>query len=117
MVTALIMLFGIVGGGVIGISLGLWILLWLKGPAGDLFKIRDKLPSWIVPTYVDPNAEPVAPEPTPQPTPAPQDEPQPIESPPTGLLPSSSIFAAAAYSGPVGHTLTERVLAAARSFG
>lgn len=117
LVTALIMLFGIVGGGVIGISLGLWILLWLKGPAGDLFKIRDKLPSWIVPTYVDPNAEPVAPEPTPQPTPPPPDEPQPIESPPTGFRQSSSSLAAAAYSGPVGRMLTERVLAAARLFG
>lgn len=51
---AMVIVFGgIVGGGVIGIALGLWILMWWKGPQqGDVLKIRDKLPAWMVPGEV-----------------------------------------------------------------
>ncbi|HEV3007239.1 MAG TPA: hypothetical protein VGX78_22405 [Pirellulales bacterium] len=42
-------LVGIVVFGVIGLSVGYLILLWLQGPKGDILKIRDKLPRWITP--------------------------------------------------------------------
>ncbi|HEV3023058.1 MAG TPA: hypothetical protein VGX76_11340 [Pirellulales bacterium] len=42
-------LVGIVVFGVIGLSLGYLILLWLQGPKGDILKMRDKLPRWITP--------------------------------------------------------------------
>jgi carboxypeptidase Taq len=54
LLTMLVLLLGIVGGGVIGTSLGYWILLWWKGPSADFLKIRDKLPGWMVPSYTPP---------------------------------------------------------------
>jgi ribosomal protein S27AE len=42
-------LVGIVLGGVIGLSLGYWILLWIGGREHDFLEIWDKLPSWSVP--------------------------------------------------------------------
>lgn len=64
MVGTIIVLGGIVMGGVLGIALGLWILLYLKGPQGDILGVRDKLPSFMVPEWKDPNAAPL-PTPTP----------------------------------------------------
>jgi hypothetical protein len=51
---------GIILGGVLGISLGLWILLWWRGPRGDVLKIRDKLPEWMVPEWKEPEETPPA---------------------------------------------------------
>jgi hypothetical protein len=42
-------LIGIVVFGIIGLSLGYLVLLWLQGPKGDILKIRDKLPRWMTP--------------------------------------------------------------------
>lgn len=41
---------GIIIGGILGIALGLYILMWIKGPEqGDILKVRDKLPAWMIP--------------------------------------------------------------------
>jgi hypothetical protein len=45
-------LVGVVGGGVLGLALGYWILLWLGyflGRNTDIFEIKAKLPGWAVP--------------------------------------------------------------------
>jgi len=97
MLTALILLGGIVGGGILGTSLGYWILLWWKGPAADFLKIREKLPSWIVPAG-----------------PAPEIEPEPV-LPPRTATPQPS--AARPTIDDVGGTLTDRILQAARVRG
>ncbi|MCE9608077.1 MAG: carboxypeptidase M32 [Planctomycetia bacterium] len=55
MLGTVMVLGGIVVGGVLGIALGLWILLYLKGPQGDILKVRDKLPEWIVPEWKEPS--------------------------------------------------------------
>jgi carboxypeptidase Taq len=52
---------GIILGGVLGIALGLWILLAWRGPKGDVLKIRDKLPGWMVPEWKEEEENP-APE-------------------------------------------------------
>ncbi|MGC3968628.1 MAG: carboxypeptidase M32 [Pirellulales bacterium] len=55
---------GIIIGGVLGIALGLYILMWIKGPKdGDIFKIADKLPAWMIPA----GPAPETPEPTTEP--------------------------------------------------
>ena len=71
---AMIIVFGgIVLGGVFGISLGLLILLWWKGPVdGDVLKLdlQHKLPSWMVPAPpAPPTPEPLTPEPSDSSTP------------------------------------------------
>ena len=67
---AMIIVFGgIVLGGVFGISLGLLILLWWKGPVdGDVLKLdlQHKLPGWMVPAAPAPSTPPpLTPEPPP----------------------------------------------------
>lgn len=57
MMGTVIVMVGIVLGGVLGIALGLWILMWWRGPQGDVLKIRDKLPAWIVPDWKEPEPE------------------------------------------------------------
>jgi carboxypeptidase Taq len=58
LLTLIILGGGIVLGGLLGTAMAVWILLWWKGPKGDVLKIRDKLPAWMVPEYVDPDAVP-----------------------------------------------------------
>ncbi len=53
----IIVFAGIVLGGILGITLGLWILLWWRGPQGDVLGIRDKLPTWLVPEWKEPEPE------------------------------------------------------------
>jgi carboxypeptidase Taq len=103
MVTLIVTLVGIVGGGVIGITLGLWILLWLKGPHGDLLKIRHKVPSWMLPPNARPEAE------------SPEEPAEPAE--PTSRLPAGRDDATTVQFSKVSRELTARVLAAARSDG
>jgi hypothetical protein len=99
LLTAVILLAGIVGGGIIGTSLGYWILLWWKGPPADFLKIRDKLPGWLVPAYEDPDAMP---------------EPIPVV-PPRPAQPGSAAPGTSARAMPdVGRSLTRLVLQAAR---
>jgi hypothetical protein len=43
---------GIAIGGVIGLSIGYMILLWIKGPSTDFLKVGKSLPSWMVPASV-----------------------------------------------------------------
>ena len=67
---AMVIVFGgIILGGVFGISLGLLILLWWKGPVdGDVLKLdlRNKLPAWMVPAPpAPPTPLPLTPEPPP----------------------------------------------------
>lgn len=97
LLTALILLGGIVGGGILGTSLGYWILLWWKGPSADFLKIRDKLPSWIVPAG-----------------PPPEVEPEPVIPPRNSTTQPS---AARPTCDDVGRVLTERLLHAARTRG
>jgi len=40
---------GMVGGGVIGLALGYYVLLCIGGARADFLEIRDKLPRWLVP--------------------------------------------------------------------
>jgi hypothetical protein len=40
---------GMVGGGVIGLALGYYVLLCIGGARADFLDIRDKLPRWLVP--------------------------------------------------------------------
>src|SRR5690606_17895353 len=35
--------------GVVGIPIGLYVLLWLRGPAGDMLDIAQYLPSFMLP--------------------------------------------------------------------
>lgn len=42
-------LVGIVGGGVVGLALGYFILLWIGGPQKDFLEIGHRLPRWMVP--------------------------------------------------------------------
>jgi len=57
LLTAVVLIGGIVGGGIIGTSLGYWILLWWKGPSADFLKVRDSLPAWLVPGIPTPEGE------------------------------------------------------------
>lgn len=98
--TLVVTLVGIVGGGVIGITLGLWILLFLKGPQGDLLKIRHKVPSWLLPANARPEAE------------TPEEAPEP-----TSQLPAGPNREAAVQFELVSRELTGRVLAAANRHG
>lgn len=93
MMTSIIVLVGIVGGGIIGTSLGYWIILWYNG--NDFLKVRDKLPSWLLPP---PRV-------------------QPIEEEPTTYVPAGRNGTAAVQFDAVSRELTERILAAARSRG
>ncbi|MBN1853192.1 MAG: hypothetical protein JW829_10730 [Pirellulales bacterium] len=47
--SALRQLIGFVGGGVIGLALGYYILLWIGGPDRDFLELGEKLPVWMVP--------------------------------------------------------------------
>jgi carboxypeptidase Taq len=96
LVTAIILLGGIVGGGILGTSLGYWILLWWKGPSADFLHIRDSLPSWIVPAG-----------------PAPEVEPIPVVPPNAPPASSSSRRTI----DDVGRTLAQRILQAAQQRG
>jgi hypothetical protein len=49
-------LVGIVGGGVLGIALGAYALLWLLGPDGDLFQLAKWLPDALLPPSVQHSA-------------------------------------------------------------
>ncbi|HUY32198.1 MAG TPA: hypothetical protein VMV69_05410 [Pirellulales bacterium] len=40
---------GMVGGGIIGLALGYYVLLWIGGARADFLDIREKLPRWLVP--------------------------------------------------------------------
>ena len=42
-------LIGIVLGGVMGLGLGYWILLWISGRQADFLKVWESLPRWAVP--------------------------------------------------------------------
>ena len=44
---------GIVGGGVVGLMLGYFALLWLGGPSRDFLRLGPKLPSFILPAEFD----------------------------------------------------------------
>lgn len=44
---------GVVGGGVIGLTLGYFALLWWRGPDGDLLGIADRIPSMLLPSSFD----------------------------------------------------------------
>ena len=92
MMGTVMVLGGIVLGGVFGIALGLWILLWLRGPQGDVLKIRDKLPVWILPEAARPEGSTPA---TPtdnnaMPPPAAQNMPAPNASGPFSSNPFAS---------------------------
>ncbi len=48
--------FGVVGqmagmalGGVLGLAIGYYILLWIGGPRADFLHVREKLPQWVLP--------------------------------------------------------------------
>jgi hypothetical protein len=48
--------FGVVGqmagmalGGVLGLAIGYYILLWIGGPRADFLHVREKLPHWVLP--------------------------------------------------------------------
>lgn len=47
--SALRQMIGVAGGGVMGLSLGYFILLWIGGPQKDFLKVGHKLPALIVP--------------------------------------------------------------------
>lgn len=42
-------LLGVFGGGIIGLLLGYYILLWIGGPDMDFLEIGENLPEWAVP--------------------------------------------------------------------
>ena len=42
-------LLGIVGGGIVGLALGYYVLLWIGGARVDFLEIRDQLPQWLLP--------------------------------------------------------------------
>jgi hypothetical protein len=42
-------LVGIAGGGVIGLAIGYYVLLWIGGPQKDFLEIGHRLPPWAVP--------------------------------------------------------------------
>jgi hypothetical protein len=65
-------MIGVFGGGIIGLGLGYYILLWIGGPQKDFLKIGGKLPAFMVPpefhggggdTAENPPAEPALPKP------------------------------------------------------
>jgi hypothetical protein len=43
-------LLGMALGGVLGLALGYYILLWIGGPQADFLQVRAKLPQWMLPT-------------------------------------------------------------------
>jgi hypothetical protein len=43
------MAIGIIGGGVLGVALGAYALLWLKGPDADFFGLSKWLPGSALP--------------------------------------------------------------------
>ncbi len=49
--------------GAIGIPLGLYALLWLKGPVGDMFHVAQYLPSFMLPAAFDTSSEQLAAQP------------------------------------------------------
>lgn len=42
-------LAGMAFGGVLGLALGYYILLWIGGPQADFLEVRSKLPGWMLP--------------------------------------------------------------------
>ena len=40
---------GMAFGGVLGLAIGYYVLLWIGGPQADFLELRDKLPSWMAP--------------------------------------------------------------------
>ena len=46
-------LIGIVLGGVVGLGLGYWILLWIGGRQADFLKVWESMPRWSVPSSND----------------------------------------------------------------
>lgn len=40
---------GMVFGGILGLAIGYYILLWIGGPRADFLEIRGKLPAWLTP--------------------------------------------------------------------
>jgi hypothetical protein len=43
-------LVGVVLGGVLGLALGYFVLLWLGGPKSDFLHLRGKVPGWLLPS-------------------------------------------------------------------
>lgn len=84
-------LIGIVGGGVIGLTIGYCILLRLRGAEADFLEIRDRLPRWA--TGLPAEEEPIledAPPANPSPPPPPSAEVNTEPSPPPESETSSS---------------------------
>jgi hypothetical protein len=52
-------LLGIVGGGVVGLVAGYFILLWIGGPEKDFLELGERLPAWAVPNAFQQEPEPV----------------------------------------------------------
>jgi hypothetical protein len=50
---AIAMLLGVVGGGLIGVLLGAYGLLWIMGPEGDVLGMEPWLPQALRPPAVD----------------------------------------------------------------
>lgn len=42
-------LVGMALGGVLGLAIGYWVLLWIGGPQSDFLELRPKLPRWLLP--------------------------------------------------------------------
>jgi hypothetical protein len=40
---------GMAFGGVLGLAIGYYVLLWIGGPQADFLELRDKLPGWMTP--------------------------------------------------------------------
>ncbi|HUY87819.1 MAG TPA: hypothetical protein VMV10_03700 [Pirellulales bacterium] len=40
---------GMALGGVLGLAIGYYVLLWVGGPQADFLELRDKLPAWMLP--------------------------------------------------------------------
>lgn len=51
-------MMGIVGGGVVGLAVGYFILLWIGGPERDFLKLGHRLPPWAVPADFHEPVEP-----------------------------------------------------------
>lgn len=48
-------MIGVIGGGVIGLGLGYFLLLWIGGPKKDFLKVGHKLPAFMVPAEFHPD--------------------------------------------------------------
>lgn len=44
---------GVVGGGILGLTLGYFVLLWWRGPDGDLLGISNRIPTMLLPDTFD----------------------------------------------------------------